>query len=82
MCLHIRVHHVAFLNSIALNWKSKSRACWNKASLRRAAPAVHVEKKSGTYENVLATPGALPDEVHGQMAGVTIFSTLDLQSEY
>ena len=30
-------HCVAFLNSIALNWKSILRTCWRKASSRSAA---------------------------------------------
>ena len=58
------------------------------------APAVYVEKKSGDIRLCVdyrepnkrtkkdAYPLPLPDEVQGQMAGATIFSTLDLQSGY
>ena len=58
------------------------------------APAVYVEKKSGDIRLCVdyrelnkstkkdAYPLSLPDEVQGQMAGATIFSTLDLQSGY
>ena len=58
------------------------------------APAVFLKKKSGEihlcmdYEEVNksttkdAYPLPLPDEVQDRLAGSTIFSTLDLQSEF